>query len=84
MSEKQLILNITELNLISFQCSKCNAEVVIQIPDSRNRFLNACPACHESYPKWPECAVMYQEFYNLASGNGVRIRTSWPGQRETD
>ncbi len=67
MGERELILDVSELHILSVECSKCGVGIVFDVSKQHAHLPDICPACKEKMELEGECLGRYRRFFQRVS-----------------
>ena len=76
--DHRIIFDVSDLDRISFECSKCGTEMVLRVSDKRP-FPPHCPTCGESHSQGDQASLadvldVYRNFFQRATAEGVKVK----------
>lgn len=75
MGDKEIAIDLSELNRVEVYCPKngCGVGIVITMPNSS--VLDACPSCHTAFPDHARTALAaYQRFFQNAVDSNIKFQ----------
>jgi transcription elongation factor Elf1 len=78
MGERHEIFEVTELEVISFECPTCGTEIAFKASTSTEIGTpQHCPACNENLRSFSLAVKLYRDFFqNVTEGKKrIRLRT---------
>lgn len=75
MGDKEIAIDLSELNRVEVYCPKsgCGVGIVITMPNSST--LDVCPSCHTAFSDHVKTAlVAYHRFFQNAVDSSVKFR----------